>query len=553
MHRIVAVLTACLVATACAAETPQQRFDALSAQVDGLYQKKAYADAAAVIESMATDRSLTGGTEWPNRLYDLARDYAMVGKADKALAALESAVAMGAMVTAGDLEKEADFVSLKADPRFSAAVEKLKTRARLWQDSPALATPYKPVLSEEEKVAGLSKIWAEARFNFPFFDRIPDLDWDAAYVAALAKVRATETTEEYYVVLLQFTGLLMDGHTRVLPPKEIMDRFNGVTAVQTRLIEGKIIVTEVGDPALESQGIRTGVELVSIDGKPAFEYAKTEVAPRIAGFTPQDRAAWQYGFQLLRGPVGEPVKITVKNAQGRTFSAAVPRVHNDGAFGFLPTQKTPALFKILPGNIAYLQINWFVDDAGIKTLKENFVAASAAKGLVIDIRDNRGGNDNYSHDLVRILADKPFDGSNWRTVDYKAAYRSWSRAIGWHRSPAPTFEPDPDLHYGKPVVVLISGRTYSAAEDFLVSYISSGRGKLVGETSGGSTGNPMLFKLPGGGMAFICTKDDSFANGRVFEGVGIAPDVTVKPTIADIRAGRDPVLEKAVAILNNTH
>jgi C-terminal processing protease CtpA/Prc len=61
----------------------------------------------------------------------------------------------------------------------------------------------------------------------------------------------------------------------------------------------------------------------------------------------------------------------------------------------------------------------------------------------------------------------------------------------------------------------------------------------------------MLIKLPGGGMAFICTKDDSFASGRVFEGVGIAPDIEVKPTIADIRAGRDPVLEKAVALLKH--
>ena len=214
---------------------------------------------------------------------------------------------------------------------------------------------------------------------------------------------------------------------------------------------------------------------------------------------------------------------------------------------------TPALFKMLPGNVAYLQINWFVDDAGIKALKENFAAASAADGLIIDIRQNGGGNDDYSHALVSILADKPFKGSNWRTVDYKAAYRSWNRPVGWHRSPAPTFQPDPALHYGKPVVVLTSGRTYSAAEDFLVSFISSGRGKLVGEPSGGSTGNPMLIKLPGGGTAFICTKDDSFANGRVFEGVGIAPDIEVKPTIADIRAGRDPVLERAVKVLRTGH
>ena len=121
--------------------------------------------------------------------------------------------------------------------------------------------------------------------------------------------------------------------------------------------------------------------------------------------------------------------------------------------------------------------------------------------------------------------------------------------MGWLRSPGGDHQPDATLHYAKPVVLLTNARTYSAAEDFVVGFVSMHRGKLVGETTGGSTGNPMLMKLPGGGMAFICTKDDSFPDGRVFEGAGIAPDIRVSPTIVDIRAGRDPVLTRAVALL----
>ena len=548
-----ALLTASLLSTSCLALTPAERFDQLSSQAQALIDKKDYAQAAGALEAITNDPEFAGLQNTPDRLYSLARADALAGKQDQALAALKKAVDLGGTPSAGTVAKEPDLASLRDDPRFKEQVSRLEREGELWKENPAIATPYKPVLSEEEKVAGLSKLWAEARFNFPFFGRIPELDWDARYMAYLPQVRAAQTTEDYYRVLMHFMNALEDGHTRVLAPTELIDRFNGVTAVQTRLIQGKIIITGVSDPALEAHGIRTGAEIVTIDGKPALDYAKTDAAPYVFGFTPQDRAIWQFGFQLLRGPVDRPVQLTVKDGRGKTFSASVPRVHNDGAFGILPKLATPALFKMLPGNVAYLQINWFVDDAGIKALKENFAAASAADGLIIDIRQNGGGNDDYSHALVSILADKPFKGSNWRTVDYKAAYRSWNRPVGWHRSPAPTFQPDPALHYGKPVVVLTSGRTYSAAEDFLVSFISSGRGKLVGEPSGGSTGNPMLIKLPGGGTAFICTKDDSFANGRVFEGVGIAPDIEVKPTIADIRAGRDPVLERAVKVLRTGH
>jgi len=192
----------------------------------------------------------------------------------------------------------------------------------------------------------------------------------------------------------------------------------------------------------------------------------------------------------------------------------------------------------------------FADDSGVKAMRENFAAISAANGLIIDIRNNGGGNSDNAYALLKILADKPFNDSNWRTRDYKAAERSWGVTPGWSRNAASAIDPDSTLHYTKPVLVLTSPATYSAAEDFVVAFVSMRRGKLVGETTGGSTGNPMLLKLPGGGMAFICTKDDSFPDGREFEGVGIAPDVPVSPTVADIRNGKDPVLERAVGLLH---
>ncbi len=548
MKWLVALFSACVIAVTANAADSADRFAQQSAQARTLAEQHAYGEAAAILDAMGKDVQMTTHPSWADTLYLRARYQAAAGQNDEALVSLKMAVDAGAVPRSDEVAKEAEFSKLRDLAAFKAQIARIEKAEALWKDDPALATPYKPALSEEEKVAGLSKLWAEARFNFPFFARIPEVDWDATYMAYLPQVRAAKTTEEYYRVLMRFAATLKDGHTRVLVPSELQDRVQGVTAVQTRLIQGKIIVTGVEDKNVA--GIHTGDEIVAIAGKPALDYVKTEVEPYVFGFTPQDRTLWTYGYQLLRGSVGEPIHVTLKDANGKITSVAVPRAHNTGAFGILPKLDTPAAFKMLPGNIAYLQINWFVDDAGLKTLKENFAAASGARGLIIDIRENGGGNDDNSHDLVKVLAGKPFRGSNWRTVEYKAAFRSWNRPQGWLRSGAPEFQPDPALHYGKPVVVLVGPRTYSAAEDFLVSFISAGRGKLIGETTGGSTGHPMLFKLPGGGSAFICTKDDSFADGRVLEGVGIAPDIAVKPTIADIGAGRDPVLARAVALLS---
>ena len=72
------------------------------------------------------------------------------------------------------------------------------------------------------------------------------------------------------------------------------------------------------------------------------------------------------------------------------------------------------------------------------------------------------------------------------------------------------------------------------------------RGRVIGQPSGGSTGQPLVITLPGGGMLGICTKHDSMPDGTEFVGVGVQPDIPVVPTVADVRAKRDATLLRAV-------
>ena len=68
--------------------------------------------------------------------------------------------------------------------------------------------------------------------------------------------------------------------------------------------------------------------------------------------------------------------------------------------------------------------------------------------------------------------------------------------------------------------------------------------------SGGSTGQPLAFRLPGGGSARICVKRDTAPDGTTFVGKGVQPDIRIEPTQADVRAQRDVLLERAVAELS---
>ena len=75
------------------------------------------------------------------------------------------------------------------------------------------------------------------------------------------------------------------------------------------------------------------------------------------------------------------------------------------------------------------------------------------------------------------------------------------------------------------------------------------RGPMIGEPTGGSTGQLLFVKLPGGGTSRFCTKHDSFADGREFIGVNIEPDIVVRVIRADIVAKHDPVVDKAIEAL----
>jgi C-terminal processing protease CtpA/Prc len=96
-----------------------------------------------------------------------------------------------------------------------------------------------------------------------------------------------------------------------------------------------------------------------------------------------------------------------------------------------------------------------------------------------------------------------------------------------------------------PTALLIGHNTASAAEDFLIFADNQKHMIKIGEKTFGSTGQPYSFDLVGGATARICTKKDTYPDGREFIGYGIKPDIEVKQTVEDYLLKKDPVLAKA--------
>ncbi|TQK06870.1 S41 family peptidase [Herbaspirillum sp. SJZ107] len=522
-----------------------QSTDALESAAQQAAQGKDYGRAAQLLrQAFEMDRTN------PGLLAGAAGYDALGGNGDKALAGLRQAIDAGYLDADGTAADNA-FAALRGDARFGALLAQLRQRQQIESklyDSDALASPYTENLSEDEKVAGLSKFWSEVKYNFVYVDTLKAIDWDRLYLEYLPKVRATRSTAEYYKVLMALCARLQDGHTNVYPGPQLRNTMMAKPLLSTHLVEGRVLVRKVFDPALQARGIVPGTEVLEVDGQPVTEYAMRELAPYASASTPQDLERRIYTYSFLSGPVDVAPRVRFRTAAGKNFETTLRRLTLETYDKAVP-DTPPFVFKTLPGNVAYVALNSFGDDRAADAFLAAFDRIAASSALVIDLRNNSGGSSNVGYRVLATLAGQPFQTSRWETRDYRPSYRAWQHTMPNYGEPAPAWPNDAAHAYRKPVAVLISSATYSAAEDFSVAFDAMGRGIIAGEATGGSTGMPLFLRLPGGGIARICTKADTYPDGRKWVGKGIQPSLKVAPTVLDVQADRDTVLEAAVAAL----
>lgn len=403
-------------------------------------------------------------------------------------------------------------------------------------------------LSSKDKIYGLSLIWKEVSYNFAFFNQIPDLNWDSCYQDFIPRVLESENDWDYYLELQKFMSLLQDGHTRVFTPVHLRNKYYGTSIKQlnTKLIEGKVIITRVLDDSLRIRGMKPGMEIVAINEMNPFIYAEQYVAPYVYASTPHDRQLQIFSQNLLSGSVAEPVRIEVKDFDGKVERYSIyrePWIMEEEMLTGKPLE-----FRVVAKNTGYLKINNFVGSNSIRSdfdsIYEKILLTDA---LIIDVRENMGGWTDISQYILKHFANKPFKTGKWRSPENIAAHRSWGSNIEWFESGEYEVAPFTDkVIYTRPIVLLADESTFSCAEDFCADFLTMKRGKIVGSKTAGSSGNPLMVKLPGEGVALICTKQDFFPDGREYVGFGIDPDIEVKPSIEDIFQNNDPVLQAAI-------
>ncbi len=543
--RAIAILSCTLMLSAAAPAQPQNaassEADSLQVQMRKLaqlWQAGKMDEAVAILERLraagpaAYARDVRAGI-----CYNLACGYARLDRPDRAIAALQDAADLG-FARVSQLEQDPDLESIRNDPRFAALIALIRTRNTFFQ-SPAFRSDYAEKLDTDLKVAGLSRLWAEIRFGLANVGE-PATDLDALYLSFLPRVRQAGSTLEYYRLLERFCAAVHDGHTRVELPPELFAATGYRPALRTRLVEGRIVVTAVESEDLTALGLRPGLIVEAIEDMPARRFAQEHVAPHVSASTPQGHDALAYGLYLLLGARGSTVRLAFRTADGKPLTHVLKRTRPINA-------GPPAVeYRRLDDGTAYVRLNSFGRREAVARFAAAFSKLKDAPRLILDLRNNTGGDGGIGFAILSHLTEHGFATAQWRPRVYRAYDRA--RGLGvewgaWQRGRWPGANGDP---YRGPVALLVGPLTASAAEDFCVAFRAMGRGPIIGAATAGTTGQPLSFPLPGGGIGMVCTIQSRLPDGTEFVGKGIVPDVQAVNTIADLRAGRDRVLEAAI-------
>lgn len=199
-----------------------------------------------------------------------------------------------------------------------------------------------------------------------------------------------------------------------------------------------------------------------------------------------------------------------------------------------------------------------------------------ATGLIVDLRENEGGNDCGNEIIARLIdRDLPLEAYE-RRVRYRrtpgeldAYLDTWDPSFktlgekaediggGFYRLPANPdngnlIRPKGPRFTGK-VAVLTSAQNSSATFQFASVVKANRLAQLVGETTGGNqrgiNGGAYFFvRLPASGIEADLPLIGYFPRGPKPD-AGVEPDVAVVPTLADIAARRDVALEAALRLV----
>lgn len=287
--------------------------------------------------------------------------------------------------------------------------------------------------------------------------------------------------------------------------------FGGIGALFSQDKDTKVItfLKVYEGSGAEEAGFKVDDILYKVDGKDISGEDLSEVVSKI------------------RGDEGTTVELTVlRGDDGEEYTATVTRkiVQTDTVYHEMKEDK-----------IGYIQVTEFDDvttDQYKKALED--LENQGMKGLVVDLRNNPGGNVDTVTDMLDLMLPEGTTLSIKDKQDKESVYES-----------------DDEHQFTKPLVVLVNENSASASEIFSGAIQTFGTGEVVGTTTYGKGVVQQIFDLKDGTSVKLTIAEYLIAGQFGINGKGVTPDVEVQYEKDAQNPDRDNQLEKALEEVKN--
>lgn len=319
-----------------------------------------------------------------------------------------------------------------------------------------------------------------------------------------------------YAAIRGLLESLGDEHTTFLTPKQaeifnadMQGQFEGIGARVSQAEGGGVEIKYLfPEQPAQKAGLRVGDVIIAVDGT---DVTKMDLNDAII---------------LIRGPRGTQVTLTIRRQGQEPFDVTITRARIE-----IPAVETKTLAD---GKIEYIALSEFSNVAP-RRLAEALQAAIARKpaGLILDLRGNPGG---LLDAAVRIASYFVPEG-NILIERFKDRPERVYQRQGQY------------LLRGIPMAVLVDGGSASASEIVAGAIQDAGTGILIGEKTYGKGSVQLPNWLSDGSQLRVTIARWYTPKGREIHQKGLEPDIVVPITEEDIKAKRDPQLERAIEYL----
>jgi C-terminal processing protease CtpA/Prc len=412
--------------------------------------------------------------------------------------------------------------------------------------APTRVVPDTGVPTRARRILAAFEIYNNVRLFDPNVHLIEGHNWDSVFAANVPSIATAASRRAYVETISAFVAALNDGHA-ILPASRLFELFGyAAPPFDVRRVEGRLVVAKIFDSAAAPR-VRRGDIVYSVDGVDAVGRA-AEIRRYVPGSNAVSRDERAVAFVTV-GRDSSIATVVLGDAHGPRDTVRV--VRGAAAMSDVLNPTFGPAMRLLPSGIGYVDLSR-LSPSNVDSM---FTRFASTKALIFDVRAYpRGAGIAVASriardDVVIFRGQTPVVDGPERAGLYASSVVTQMTRLS--SNVTQRVVPDGRAPYRGRVYVLMDDRSMSQAEQTALILRTAAGAILVGTNTAGADGPAVSFTIPGGVGVTFTGSIAMTADGVPIQGPGLTPDVRVSPTIAGLRAGRDELLDCAVALASS--